>query len=119
MRGILGWRQARQPFSFFEDADNPQPCPDKRLGKDLRNGHLEDYLHPMPYTQVQQMFDEAWGIGRQYYVKAPWRQAISGDAIDILVAHFAQVTSPLSLAVVFQNSGAMCRGPHDQTAFGH
>ncbi len=46
-------------------------------------------------------------------------QAISGDAIDILVAHFAQVTSPLSLAVVFQKSGAMCRGPHDQTAFGH
>jgi len=80
---------------------------------------LEDHLQPMPYTQVQQMFDEAWGIGRQYYVKAPWVQAISSDAIDTLVAHFAKVTSPLSLAVFFQKSGAMRRGPHDQTAFGH
>ena len=80
---------------------------------------LEDHLQPMPYTQVQQMFDEAWGIGRQYYIKAPWMKEISGDAIDILVAHFAKVTSPLSLAVFFQKSGAMSRGPHDQTAFGH
>ena len=80
---------------------------------------LEDHLQPMPYTQVQQMFDEAWGIGRQYYVKAPWVQAISSDAIDTLVAHFAKVTSPLSLAVFFQKSGAMRRGPRDQTAFGH
>jgi hypothetical protein len=73
----------------------------------------------MPYTQVQQMFDEAWGIGRQYYIKAPWVQEISGDAVDILVAHFAEVTSPLSLVVFVQKSGAMSRGPHDQTAFGH
>jgi FAD/FMN-containing dehydrogenase len=80
---------------------------------------LEDHLQPMPYTQVQQMFDEAWGIGRQYYVKAPWVQAISSDAIDTLVTHFAKVTSPLSLAVFFQKSGAMRRGPYDQTAFGH
>ena len=44
---------------------------------------------------------------------------ISSDAIDILMAHFAKVTSPLSLAVFFQKSGAMSRGPHDKTAFGH
>src|SRR5712691_6777234 len=40
MRVILVGSQARQLSSFFEDAHNPQPCPDKRLGKDLRNGHL-------------------------------------------------------------------------------
>ena len=79
---------------------------------------LEDHLQPMPYTQVQQMFDEAWSIGRHYYVKAHWVKDY-GDAIDILVARFAKVTSPLSLAVFFQKSGAMRRGPHDQTAFGH
>src|SRR5262249_15816689 len=67
----------------------------------------------------QPMFDEAWGIGRQYDIKAPWMQKVSDDAIDILVAHFAKVTSPLSLAVFFQKRGAMRRGPHDQTAFGH
>jgi FAD/FMN-containing dehydrogenase len=65
------------------------------------------------------MFDEAWGIGRQYYVKAPWVQEMSNDATDILVAHFAKGTSPLSLVAFFQKSGAMSRGPHDQTAFGH
>jgi hypothetical protein len=74
----------------------------------------------MPYTQVQKMFDEAaWGIGRHYYEKAPWVQEISDDAIDVLAAHFAHVTSPLSAAVFFQKHGAMRRGPHDQTAFGH
>jgi FAD/FMN-containing dehydrogenase len=80
---------------------------------------LEDHLQPMPYVQVQRMFDETWGIGRQYYIKAPWVKAISGDAIDILVDHFAEVTSPQSVAVFFQKNGAMHRGPHDQTAFGH
>ena len=80
---------------------------------------LEDHIQPMPYTQVQQMFDEAWGIGRQYYIKAPWAQVISPDAIDILVDHFADVTSPQSMVVFFQKNGAMSRGPHDQTAFGH
>jgi len=73
----------------------------------------------MPYTQIQQMFDEAWGIGRQYYVKAPWVKEISGDAIDILMAHYAKVTSPLSVAIFFQKSGAMSRGSYDKTAFGH
>jgi FAD/FMN-containing dehydrogenase len=80
---------------------------------------LEDHFQPMPYTQVQQMFDEAWGIGRQYYIKAPWMKEISGDAVDILMAHYAKVTSPLSVALFFQKSGAMSRGPHDKTAFGH
>ena len=73
---------------------------------------LEDHLQPMPYTQIQKMFDEAWGIGRQYYVKAPWVKEISGDAIDILMAHFAKVTSPLSLAVFFQRGRHAARGPH-------
>jgi hypothetical protein len=73
----------------------------------------------MPYTQVQKLFDEAWGIGRHYYIKAPFVQDISDDAIDILIAHFAHVTSPLSLVVFFQKGGAMRRGPYDQTAFGH
>jgi FAD/FMN-containing dehydrogenase len=80
---------------------------------------LEDHLQPMPYTQIQKMFDEAWGIGRQYYVKAPWMKEIGGDAIDILTAHYAKVTSPLSVALFVQKSGAMSRGSHDQTAFGH
>ncbi len=80
---------------------------------------LADHIQPVPYTQVQKMFDEAWGIGRQYYEKAPWVKEISGDVIDILATHFAQVTSPLSAAVFFQKNGAMSRGPHDKTAFGH
>jgi hypothetical protein len=73
----------------------------------------------MPYTQVQKLFDAAWGIGRHYYIKAPFVQDISDNAIDILITHFAHVPSPLSLVVFFQKSGAIRRGPLDQTAFGH
>jgi hypothetical protein len=53
MRVILVGSQARQLSSFFEDAHNPQPCPDKRLGKDLRNGHL--VVVPLPRMKDAQV----------------------------------------------------------------
>jgi hypothetical protein len=80
---------------------------------------LADHIQPMPYTQVQKVFDEAWGMGHQYYIKGPWVKTIRGGAIDVLVSYFAHVTSLLSLAVFFQKNGAMSRRPHERTAFGH
>jgi hypothetical protein len=40
MEAVLVGSQAKQTFSSFDDDRNPQPCPDARLGRDLRNEHL-------------------------------------------------------------------------------
>jgi len=80
---------------------------------------LADHIGPMPYGAVQTMFDDYAPPGRHYYVKGPWLKKIGDETIDILEAHFAKVTSPLSLIFIAQKSGAMARGPADQTAFGH
>jgi hypothetical protein len=40
MGAVLIRSQAKQTFSSVDDDRNPQPCPDVRLGRDLRNGHL-------------------------------------------------------------------------------
>ncbi|HSF34349.1 MAG TPA: FAD-binding oxidoreductase [Candidatus Tectomicrobia bacterium] len=77
---------------------------------------LADHIHPMPYTELQSMFDAALPPGNQYYVKAHFLREISDDAIDIVVDHFARVPSPLSLPFFQQTGGAMQRG---HTAYAH
>lgn len=77
---------------------------------------LVDQIQPMAYSQVQSLFDEAVPPGRQYYMKAHFMKEINDEAIDILVDHFARVTSPLSLPFFQQTGGAMQRG---NTAYGH
>ncbi len=57
--------------------------------------------------------------GRHYYIKSHFIKDISNGAIDTMVAHFEQVTSPLS-AIIFQQMGnATSWVPSGDTAFGH
>jgi hypothetical protein len=55
---------------------------------------LEDQICPMAYTELQSMFDPAYPPGNQYYQKDHFLREISDDAIDIVVEHFASVSSP-------------------------
>jgi FAD/FMN-containing dehydrogenase len=80
---------------------------------------LEDHIGAMPYRQLQTMFDAMAAPGQQYYEKAPLMQAISDEAIDILVANFAHVTSPLSWVLFEQMGGATSRRAKDANAFSH
>jgi FAD/FMN-containing dehydrogenase len=77
---------------------------------------LADHIRPIPYTELQSMFDAALPPRRQYYVKAHFLREISDDAIDIVVDHFDRVPSPLSLLFFQQTGGAMQRG---HTAYAH
>jgi FAD/FMN-containing dehydrogenase len=77
---------------------------------------LVDNIRPMPYTELQGMFDAALPAGNQYYVKAHFLREISEEAIDIVVEHFDNVPSPLSLPFFQQTGGAMQRG---HTAYAH
>jgi len=62
------------------------------------------------------MFDTAYPSGNQYYQKDHILREISDDAIDIVVEHFARVSSPLSIPFFQQSGGAMRRG---DTAYAH
>jgi FAD/FMN-containing dehydrogenase len=80
---------------------------------------LVDHIQPMPYTTAQQMLAPLALPGRHYYIKSHFMQTINDDAIDIMVTHFTQVTSPFS-AMIFQQLGnAAQRVGKSETAFGH
>jgi FAD/FMN-containing dehydrogenase len=77
---------------------------------------LADQIRLMAYTELQSLFDAAYPPRHQYYQKDHFLREISDDAIDILVDHFANVPSPLSLPFFQQSGGAMQRG---STAYAH
>ena len=80
---------------------------------------LADSIQPMPYTAAQKILAPLTPAGRHYYIKSHFINDISDGAIDTMVAHFEQVTSPLS-AMVFQQLGnATNRVPSGDTAFSH
>src|SRR5262249_16971310 len=70
---------------------------------------LEDQIRPMAYTELQSIMDAAYPRGNQYYQKDQVLRQISDDAIDIVVEHFASVSSPLSVPFFQQSGGAMRR----------
>ena len=77
---------------------------------------LEDQIRPMAYTALQSLMDTAYPPGNQYYQKDHYLLEISDEAIDIMVEHFACVSSPLSIPFLQQSGGAMQRG---DTAYAH
>jgi FAD/FMN-containing dehydrogenase len=80
---------------------------------------LADHVQTMPYTAAQQILAPLAPAGRHYYIKSHFITDISDGAIDTIVAHFEQVTSPLS-AMIFQQLGnAVSRVPSGDTAFGY
>ena len=80
---------------------------------------LADHIQPMPYTAAQQILAPLAPAGRQYYIKSHFIHEVSDAAIDTMVTHFEQVTSPLS-AMIFQQLGnAASRVPSGATAFSY
>ena len=80
---------------------------------------LADHIQPMPYATAQKMLEPIGVPGRQYYIKSHFMREITGDAIDVMLANFENVTSPLS-AMIFQQLGnASNRVGSSDTAFGH
>jgi FAD/FMN-containing dehydrogenase len=80
---------------------------------------LADHIQLMPYTAAQQILAPLAPAGRHYYIKSHFISDISDAAIATMVAHFTQVTSPLS-AMIFQQLGnAANRVRNGDTAFGH
>jgi len=73
---------------------------------------------PIPYTNLQQMFDESapWGI--RGYEKAVYLDELTDAAIDVIAEHFPRKASPMSFMPMFVLGGNYAEHADGQTAFG-
>ena len=79
---------------------------------------LFDAVTPMPYTALQQIFDQANCWGQYYYEKSTRLPELSGGAIEALTSYLPRRRSPMSLMIGYYLAGAYCEADPDATAFG-
>ena len=80
---------------------------------------MMDTLGPMPYRQVQTLFDEGAPPGLRNYWKSSFLERLPDEAIKALVACRASMPSPNSKLFIECLGGAVCRIGPDETAFAH
>jgi hypothetical protein len=80
---------------------------------------VADLVAPMPYRQLQTLFDEAFARGRRYYFKSNFVRSISDEAIATLIEQFAKAPSKLSIVYFQQLGNAVGRIGPGETAFSH
>jgi FAD/FMN-containing dehydrogenase len=81
---------------------------------------IADLIRPMSYVEAQSMLDLTIPpSGLRSYWKSHFLKEISDQAIDTLIAHFANVPSPRTPILFQQFGGAVSRVREDATAFGH
>jgi FAD/FMN-containing dehydrogenase len=78
---------------------------------------IVDLLEPKPYTALQAVFDPMVPHGWHRYWKSVELPRLTDDAIDSLVEHSSEPTSPRSYTIVFQLGGALGRVGEHETAF--
>jgi hypothetical protein len=79
---------------------------------------LFEFVTPIPYTALQQMFDAANTWGTLAYEKALYLEELTDGAIDVFVEYVPKKASPLSFMPVFRLDGAYRDMADDDTAFG-
>jgi FAD/FMN-containing dehydrogenase len=75
---------------------------------------IVDGIKPKPFAAHNSSLDAGQPSGLRYYWKSEYVTEIADDAIETLVAHAANMTSPNSRIAVFQLGGAAQR--HDEQA---
>jgi FAD/FMN-containing dehydrogenase len=78
---------------------------------------LINTVAPKPYVAHQKMFDLMLPHGRGYYWRAHRLGRLSGELIDVLVAHAERITSPWSTVPIYAQGGAVARVREDASAF--
>jgi hypothetical protein len=79
---------------------------------------IVELITPIPYVNLQQMFDASAPWGMHNYEKAVYLSELSDGAIDAIVEHQAKKVSPLSFVPIFPLGGAYRTADDDATAFG-
>ena len=80
---------------------------------------IADVVQPMPFTAVQQMFDEELEAGKRNYWKTQLVDPLPDEAIDIAVEHAETFPSPEAQIVLEHLGGAISRVDPDATAYRH
>jgi FAD/FMN-containing dehydrogenase len=79
---------------------------------------LLDLSGQMPWTTLQQAFDQFFPKGeRLYYFKSRYLKSLDDETINALIPSGANPPSPSVLIVIWHNGGAMRRVDTDKTAF--
>lgn len=80
---------------------------------------LADQIAATQYASLQISVDSPLPRGRRYYWKAHLLKQLDDSMIDILVAGFARVPSPMSILVLQLFGGAVARVDQTATAYFH
>lgn len=78
---------------------------------------IADFSGPMPYVELQQLFDEDYPDGMRYYWKSLYLDGLSESTIDRIVYWSSVAPSPLSTIDVWQLGGAIERVDSEESAF--
>ena len=79
---------------------------------------IVELVTPIPYVDLQQMFDASAPWGLHSYEKAIYVDDLTDGVIDAIVEHQAKKMSPLSFVPIFNFGGAFRRMDEEATAFG-
>jgi FAD/FMN-containing dehydrogenase len=96
------------------EAANRAVDPVKRFGSPVM-----DVIGPMPYTIVNTLFDAGFPRGALNYWKSNFLAALSDEAIDTMIARFADCPSPMGAVLLEHFHGAATRVAQTATAFPH
>ncbi len=79
---------------------------------------VADLFAPMPYVQLQSMFDPLFPPGRHYYTKANFLTDLTDEAIRVF-AEYSTAPSTYTAAAIEHLQGAVARVESNDTAFPH
>jgi FAD/FMN-containing dehydrogenase len=79
---------------------------------------IVELVTPIPYVDLQQMFDASAPWGLHSYEKAIYVDDLTDGVIDAILEHQAKKMSPLSFVPIFNFGGAFRRMDEGATAFG-
>jgi FAD/FMN-containing dehydrogenase len=79
---------------------------------------LAELVTPIPFVQLQQMFDEANAFGVHAYDKAIYVEELSAEVISVFSEHLPRKASPRSAVFIYRLDGAYSQVGDDDTAFG-
>jgi FAD/FMN-containing dehydrogenase len=78
---------------------------------------LVDQIGPSPYIALQSIGEHFNPIGHRNYQKSNYLRALSDEAIEMMVEHYARVPAPLTHIVVEHMGGAVSRMDRSATAY--
>ena len=80
---------------------------------------VADLSGPMPYREVQRLFEHDYPDGLRYYWKAMYVQDLSDDAIELFCDAGGERPTPVTTVELWALGGAMARVRPEETAFFH